>query len=206
MRSKEHLHIPAAAHCQYLHCRSSAKSFSQWRVPLIPLAIWLTISLIISSVQPAYAHTEGKMQLAAQPAGPYKMTVFTSPDPATIGEIHVAALIFKAENATPVLDAEVTVTLESVDDGGTPLSVPANLGDAENKLLFEAIMLVEEPGIYKVTIAAADSEVGSGEASFELEVVSDGGFNWLYLIPVLAVVLIAVLWLLSRARRNISSP
>jgi len=181
MRFRECLHHRAAALCLCGHCG-------------------------MSSVQPAFAHTEGKMQLAAHPAGPFKMTVFTSPDPAAIGEIHVAALIFLAEDARPVLDAEVTVTLESVDDGGTPLIVPANLGDAENKLLFEATINVEDPGEYIVTITAVDSEGGSGEASFELEVVSEGGFNWLYLIPVLVVVLIVAFWLISRSRRNISSP
>jgi hypothetical protein len=170
------------------------------------LVIWLAIAFILSSVQPASAHTEGKMQLSAHPAGPFKMTVFSSPDPAVIGDIHIAALIFMADDASPVLDADVTIKMESIDGGGTPQIAPATLGDAENKLLFEAIINVEEPGAYIVTIAAADSEGGIGEASFEMEVVSEGGFNWLYLIPVLVVVLIAAIWLFNRSRRSKSSP
>ena len=130
------------------------------------------------------------------------MTVFTSPDPAVVGDIHVAALIFTAEDASPVLDANVTIKMESVDGSGTPQFAPATLGDAENKLLFEVIINVEDPGAYIVTITAEDSEGGSGEASFEIEVESEGGFNWLYLIPLLAVLLIVALWMYQRSRRS----
>lgn len=205
MGVKERNNFGAAA-----DCRSNLRGMTtagRWRrrCVLRLVIFWLAIAFISFSDQSASAHTEGKMQLSAQPAGPFKMTVFTSPDPAVVGDIHVAALIFTAEDASPVLDADVTIKMESVNGSGTPQFAPATLGDAENKLLFEAIINVDDPGAYIVTITAEDSEGGSGDASFELEVESEGGFNWLYLIPVLAVLLVAALWLFNRSRPSKTS-
>jgi len=158
--------------------------------------------VLLVTFQPASAHTEGKMQLSAEPAGPFKMTVFSSPDPATIGDIHIAALIFVAEDARPVLDADVLVTVTPVDGGGPSQKSQAVQGDSENKLLFEAIIDVSTPGLYLVSIAVEDADGQSGQASFELGVSSDEGFNWIYLIPVIVVVLVVVVLITFRMKRR----
>jgi hypothetical protein len=166
-------------------------------------ATWLGIILLFLLIasRPVEAHTEGKMQLSAEPAGPFKMTVFTSPDPAEVGEIHIAALIFTADDASPVLDANVTVELAPLDGNGSTHSVQASLGDAENKLLFEAVSDVSEPGTYLVTVTIEDPTGQQGAASFDLEVTSSGGINWLYFIPVIGLGLVVLLWLYFRGRR-----
>jgi hypothetical protein len=166
-------------------------------------ATWLGLMLLFLLIasRPVQAHTEGKMQLSAEPAGPFKMTVFTSPDPAEVGEIHIAALIFSADDASPVLDAKVTVELAPLDGNGSTHSVQASLGDAENKLLFEAVSDVSKPGTYLVTVTIDDPTGQHGAASFDLEVTSSGGFNWLYLIPVIGLGLVVLLWLFFRGRR-----
>ncbi|MFN2189258.1 MAG: hypothetical protein ACK2T3_10865 [Candidatus Promineifilaceae bacterium] len=174
----------------------------QARFTLRILYFALLIAAILLFVLPASSHTEGKMQLSAEPAGPYKMTVFTSPDPAVTGEIHVAALIFFAEDASPVLDADVTVTLSQTSGSSSPMTIPANLGDSENKLLFEAIAEIKEPGLYTVIIEVDHADTGHGEAAFQMEVVDEGGFNWLYLIPVVIAATLVALWLVRRNRAN----
>ena len=166
------------------------------------IALILSSVLLLLSTGTVDAHTEGKMQLSAQSAGPFKMTVFTSPDPSVTGNVHVAALIFLADDASPVLDAEVLVTMVSTDSGGDSATVPATLGDAENKLLYEAIFDINDPGNYLVTVGVVSTGVGSGEASFELEILSSGGFNWFYLIPVIIIGLAIILFLLKRARKE----
>jgi hypothetical protein len=151
-------------------------------------------------VQPAGAHTEGKLQLSAAPAGPYQTSVWTSPDPAGVGEIHVALSVVLAEDASPVLDAAVLVQMASIEDGAV-YSAPATTEDSENKFLYEAILEPDAPGPYLVTIEVSGSDGQSGAASFELEIVDESGFDPLYLIPIgLGLVALALLILSRRGK------
>lgn len=166
----------------------------------------LLVTLLLANFGPAQAHTEGKMQLSAEPAGPFKMTVFTSPDPAVTGEIHVAALIYLAEDASPLLDANVTVEMKPLEDNGPVQSSPAVLGEAENKLLFEAVLDITAPGPYLVTVTVEEGNGQSGEASFEMDVSSGDGFNWLVLIPIILIGLVVAVWAVNRNNRRQQSP
>jgi hypothetical protein len=146
------------------------------------------------------AHTAGKMQLSAAPAGPYKMTVWTSPEPATLDELHVALAVVLAEDASPVLDADVIVQLVPAD-GSPALKEPATTEDSENKFLYEAIFDPPNPGFYQVDIQVTGSDGDTGDASFELEIVDNSGLNLLYIIPVglgVAAVLLLLFALRSR--------
>ena len=140
------------------------------------------------------AHTEGKMQLASAPAGPYRLTVWTSPDPAEIGELHVALAVVTDEDASPVLDARVLVELVPEGQGEALISL-ATTDDSENKFLYEAVFDVVDPGRYVVNLIVQGEEgVGSGVA-FDLDVEGSSGFNWLYLIPIVLIVAAAgLLW------------
>lgn len=195
-------HFAGSDNVACLEMRSISLGGKKRQSIFVLLYTWLVMILLLTTLKPALAHTEGKMQLSAEPAGPFKMTVFTSPDPAVIGDIHVAASIFTAENASPVLDANVTVEFESLDDKGSVRESPAVLGDAENKLLFEAILDISTPGLYLVTVSVEDGDGQSGEASFELEVTKDGGFNWLYLIPAIVIGLVVTVWVVYRKNRR----
>lgn len=157
--------------------------------------------LVLLTNQPVEAHTEGKMQLSAESAGPFKMTVFTSPDPAEVGEIHVSALIFTAEDASPVLNADVTVAFAPLGGNGPTLTEQALQGDAENNLLFEAILDVAELGNYLATVTIEDPAGQQGAASFELDVTSSGGFNWLILILALFLGSAVLLWFVFRRKQ-----
>jgi hypothetical protein len=158
--------------------------------------------LLVGRPHFAEAHTAGKMQLAAEPAGPYMMTVWTSPDPAEVGEIHVALALVMAEDASPILDADVIVRLTSLD-GDVSLTGQATTENSENKFLYEAIFELDEPGPYQVGIVASGSDGTSGATSFELVVESAATFNWLYLIPIiLGLAAVAFLFIALRQRPN----
>lgn len=170
------------------------------------ITLTLVAILILITSRPAYAHTEGKMQLSAEPAGPYKMTVFSSPDPAVTGEIHIAALIFTAEDASPVLDAQVFVEIEPLEEPDQAIVAMAELGDAENNLLYEAILDVASPGLYQVTVVVQNGEDQGGSASFELDIASSGGFNWPLVIAAAGVVLVLVIGIVIRLRGRQPEP
>ena len=159
---------------------------------------------LILLVPPAGAHTEGKLQLSAAAAGPYQLSVWTSPDPAGVGEIHVALSVVLAEDASPVLDAAVLVQMTSLEDGVSHSS-PATTEDSENKFLYEAVLEPDAPGPYLVTIEVSGSDGQSGAVSFELEVVDESGFDPLYLIPIGLGLAALVLLILSRRGKTASA-
>jgi hypothetical protein len=163
------------------------------------LAAGLILLLLLPGT--AFAHTEGVMQLASEPAGPYKLTVWTSPDPATTGEeLHVAMAVVLAEDASPVLEADIQVRLTPVD-GGPVISGAATIENSENKFLHEAILQVETQGDYLVAISVTGADGGSGQASFPLAVEGGGGLNWT-LIVLVAIVVAAVALLVVRRLRG----
>jgi len=164
-------------------------------LPVVVLAALLLLPLA------AAAHTEGVMQLAAEPAGPYDLTVWTSPDPVTTAEpLHVAIAVVMAEDAAPVLEAEVQVYL-TPDDGGPVISGPATIENSDNKFLHEAILDVGSSGNYLVEISVQGADGGAGQVSFPLLVEGGGGLNWTLIIAVVAVAAVAVI-LVVRSRRN----
>jgi len=152
------------------------------------LVILCLLATLVNLPGPLSAHTEGKLQLSAVPAGPYQLSVWTSPDPATVDELHVALSIVLAEDASPVLDAAVTVRLTNQADSST-LSAEASTEDSENKFLYEAILEPETEGLYEVTILVIGADDLQGGVSFSLEIVGDTGFNALWLIPVALVII-----------------
>jgi hypothetical protein len=146
------------------------------------------VLLLAIATHTASAHTEGKMQLASEAAGPYKLTVWTSPDPAEVGPVHVASAVVMAEDASPVLDAQVFVEVTPKGAAESALRAQATSEDSTNKFLYEAVLELTEPGPYQVTVSVEGSDGSTGSASFELEVMGGGGFNWWLLLPLGLVV------------------
>lgn len=158
------------------------------------------LAILTLVVMPAEAHTEGVMQLAAEPAGPYNLTVWTSPDPVEVGELHVAIAVVQAEDASPVLEADIQVQLTQ-DGGDSAISSRATVENSENKFLHEAILEVSESGSYLVTITIEGADGGAGEASFPLVVEGGSALNWPLMLVAVAVVASAVI-LIARYRRK----
>ena len=126
--------------------------------------------LLALSAGAVEAHAGGKMQLASIEAGPFKLTVWTSPDPARVGEVHVAAAVVSAEDALPILDGEVFIELIPLDGQGAVLSGQATTEASTNKFLYEEIFEIPAEEDYTVLITVRDSSGQQGEASFPLAV------------------------------------
>lgn len=118
------------------------------------------------------AHAGGVMQVASADAGPFKLTVWTSPDPAVVGEVHVAAAVASAEDALPILDAEVFIELTPQSGQGEQLSGQATTEESTNQFLYETIFDVPAEGLYQVTVTATGADEAEGSVSFDLEVES----------------------------------
>ena len=100
----------------------------------------------------------GVQHLNNVPAGPFRVYVWSDPEPPEVGEYHVTiALTENIEGDStglaggPVLDAPVTVELAHVDSGET-LSALATHDDALNKLFYVASFEPARQGIWSVQV------------------------------------------------------
>jgi hypothetical protein len=163
---------------------------------LVGFCFLLAIGMVLTGV--VEAHAGGKMQIASEDAGAFKLTVWTSPDPARTGEIHVAVAVASAETALPILDANVHVQLISLSDQGDPLTEQATTEDSVNQFLYESIFDIQAEGLYSVTVTVSEADGQEGQVTFELQVepapplifgivsliilaAVTGGAIWLYL-------------------------
>lgn len=104
-------------------------------------------------------------------AGPYRVFVWSDPEPPTVGEYHVTVAL--TENVTgdttglagaPILDAYVIVEITHTESGET-LSARATHDDALNKLFYEASFAPEERGAWSVQVRIAPAVCAPNEDS-----------------------------------------
>jgi hypothetical protein len=170
-----------------------------------PKQIGLLLILLLALPAALLAHGGGTPQLVNEPAGPYWISVWTTPDPARVGEFHLTLGISEPgegrEAGPPVLGADVQVSLEP--GAGTAADVVTTTATNEqstNKLFYEADVSIPVEGSWQVAIAV-DSPAGQGSASFPLEVEPRQSTNWL-LLGGGGVVLVVVLFALFSWRRE----
>jgi hypothetical protein len=170
-----------------------------------PLAFLLAASLLLLLVPLVTAHGGGAPQLINEPAGPYWLSVWTSPDPPQVGKpLHLTLGVAEPgtgrEAGPPVLGATVIATLTPGQGSAAPVRVTATNANAANRLFYEADVVLAEPGEWAVRIDV-DGPAGTGTTSFDLEAVEAGGPNWL-LWGGSGVLAIAAFFLLAGPRRH----
>ena len=113
----------------------------------------------------------GIQHLNNVPAGPYRVYVWSDPEPPQVGEYHVTiALTENIEGdktglaGGPVLDAYVIVELTHLESGST-FSARATHDDALNKLFYEASFEPAKQGNWSVQVRIAPPGCEAGENS-----------------------------------------
>jgi len=162
----------------------------------LTLALALTLPLPLAS--PALAHGGGVVQLANAEAGPYLVSVWTQPDPPKVGLWHVTVAVMEppapGETSEPVLDAEVTIRLVSMEQNGEVLTAPATRQGASNKLFYEADLELPAEGQWQVEILV-EGPAGAGSAGFEITALPAASrINWT-LVGGIALTLLTGGWL-----------
>ncbi len=131
-----------------------------------------TLALLFTAVSPSrlLAHAGvGIQHLNNVLAGPYRVFVWSDPEPPTVGEYHVTvALTENIEGdatglaGAPILDAFVTVEIIHAASGVT-LTARATHDDALNKLFYEASFEPEKRGDWSVQVRIAPGACAPGE-------------------------------------------
>lgn len=148
---------------------------------------WMIFLLILLplffTTKPLFAHAGGTQQINNVNLGPYRIWVWSDPEPPQVGEYHVAvALTESLENdpngfaGQPVLNADVLVEMQHVETG-LLLVAQATHEDAVNKLFYEAIFAPEQTGNWTVRIIV-QAEDGPVETSYADE-IEPATFPWM---------------------------
>ena len=136
------------------------------------------VMLLLCLVQPVSAHGGGILQIGSEPAGPFSVSVWTSPTRLEAGELAHVTGGGADGNGEPVLDAAVLVEIVSLETGEVWFT-EATTEQATNKLFYEGdLRLPEVDGRYNMTIQI-ENDQGRGDVTFAIELLPAGETNWL---------------------------
>jgi hypothetical protein len=148
------------------------------------LAIW--VWLVAMWPAAVMAHGGGTPQITDEPVGPYRLFVWSDPDPPLAGEIHFTVAVLSAPDpggqdqpGEPVLGADVQIRLLPEDPIGRAISAAATHEKALNKLMYETDLRIPAAGAWEVSVSV-EGEEGFGDATYTMQVAPARSLNWLW--------------------------
>ena len=138
------------------------------------------------------AQADGGTVQIQQDTGPFRITVFSAPEPLRVGSADLSVLVQRRDGDAPVLDAEVAIRLEGPPPAA-PIETRATREAATNKWLQAALVEIPAAGAWRlrVTVRAGGQ---SADATGALRVMPRARLRslWPYLaLPPVAVALFA---------------
>ena len=124
-------------------------------------------ALLLALFTPGMARGDGGIVRASEPAGPYRVTVFTSPTPLRAGVVDISVLVQDSGGNT-VPDKRVRIQVMPAGQPGSETTHEATREAATNKL-YQAAALELTPGMWQVRVDVS-GEKGSGAVRFEMAV------------------------------------
>ncbi|MCB0080977.1 MAG: hypothetical protein KDE47_08615 [Caldilineaceae bacterium] len=154
----------------------------------------------------ALAHGGGTPQLVNSEAGPYRLFVWTQPEPLHAGDVHVTVAVILPDsqsesqddaglnqNDLAVTDATVHVTFR-LPQTSQQIAVQATLGEWTGVPYYESDVTLPAAGDWQTNIDVEGPQ-GKGEITFALSILPPREINW----PLVAGGSFAVLVLLGLA-------
>lgn len=144
----------------------------------------LIILPLLFSGRSALAHAGvGTQQINNQDIGPYRIWVWSDPEPPVVGNYHVAVALTESLDNDPngfagesILNADVVVEMEH-QASGLQLIAQATHEDAVNKLFYEAIFAPQQTGTWEIRVIVQGPD-GPVQTSYTDEVESPA-FPWM---------------------------
>ncbi|CAA9333894.1 MAG: hypothetical protein AVDCRST_MAG40-2068 [uncultured Gemmatimonadaceae bacterium] len=139
---------------------------------------------------PGAAANGGTLRLASAAAGPYAVSVYTSPSPLAPGPVDVGLLVQRPGSTAVVDGATVAITGRATRERAT------------NKLYYAAAFVLPEAGRWRID-ATVGGAAGTGDVGSEVAVGGAGlPVGRLALASLLATLALAAAWRALRARRH----
>jgi hypothetical protein len=146
------------------------------------------------------AHADGGRLQMRQAAGPYIVSLFTTPESLAVGPADLSVMV--EEQGSVLLDVDVTLTLTPEDARVAPVVAHPSQAHATNRLLEDAVVQLPHAGRWHAVVHVSGA---GGEASVATDLVvanysTRRGTVWLFaVLPVVAVGLFC--WVQMEKRR-----
>jgi len=156
---------------------------------------WAWAAIAFLAAGPAAA--DGGRVRATQNAGPFTVTVFTSPEPLTAGPADVSVLVQDRVDGRVLLDAAVMLELRA-PGGSAPRRIPAGVGT--NRLLKACLVRLEPEGVWEAAVVVR--RAGS-EARVSLSLTVAAAPSRLAAVwPLLLIPPLAAVWIFGSGGRR----
>ncbi len=184
---------------------------TQWAYPrgVLHWCIWLVLLLTLNGPLVAAAHGGWIPRLTNVAIGPYRLYVWSAPEPPRVGAVHLAIAVTEDKKlpdplVQPVLDLDVQITMKALDEPGVLLT---QQGVSQKTLLlyyYETDFQIPAAGQWQ-TVVTVTGPAGSGAADFQLEVLPTRRVNW-SIIGWGAVALLLAIGLYGRLHSQFKRP
>jgi len=160
---------------------------------------YAVLALLIVFASPSAASADGGRVRFRQRAGPFVVTLFTTPDPLTKGRADFSVAVERAGTPGLVQDADVHLVLTPADGHGRPLQLHASHAAATSKWLQAVNFSIPARGVWRVTVLVRSGRE-TGQCSGEVRVRSSETTDLTW--DVLPVPLAALFFLLHAALKR----
>jgi hypothetical protein len=166
--------------------------------------IGLALLLLALTARAAAAENLGpggsRVLIGDQVAGPYRLLVTSSPNPAATGTVTFVVRVSDPQSGVIARDAQVEVELVK---GATTLRQVATHEDAGSPVDFAAHIAITEEGSWNGAVRVV-GPLGTSEAKFLQQVTAPRALNTVILvgIPFVAILVVFVAFWLARTRKT----
>lgn len=112
--------------------------------------------LILLLILTGRAFADGGRLRFRQPAGPFTVTLFTTPDPLTKGRADFSVAIERADSTGLVQNAHVTFILTPQSDPHHPITLHASHNQATSRFLQAANFTLPSAGLWSIRVLVKD--------------------------------------------------
>lgn len=154
------------------------------------------------------AHADGGRLQTRQAAGPFTVSLFTTPEVLAVGAADLSVMVEERDSGRVLLDADTVIILTPVDpDGVAPVIAHLSHAHAANRLLEDAVVQLPRSGRWHAVIRVSQ---GGREVSLPTDLIvasysARRGTVWFFaLLPVCAIALFASLQGAKRRIRRVA--
>jgi hypothetical protein len=156
--------------------------------------------LILSAT--SLLHADGGRIRLHQQAGPFIVTLFTTPEPLQAGPADFSVAVEKAGAPGLLTDADVTLILTRLDDpDAARIVLPATHQNATSRFLQAANFNIPQGGLWRVRVLVARNGEAA-ECSTHINILPATPLTSPLLAPLLALPLCILLFLLHQWRKK----